>query len=282
MIRRDSRLAALVAAAALHAAVLALLLFVPSNPAMLPIGSSVPINIVSSEPTDVRPAVQAPQTQAAAAPQPQPQAPPQPPAPIPAPMPSFSRVQPKPPPTRMAPQPTPRPLSSEPTPRPAPPRVEPREAARPAQPARTTFDIDRLQQIIENARRNAGAQASSASRGPARAETAPQARPNAGHALSQSDLAGLSQLLERLWTLQCDIPGVSSVAPFKVRFVVDLNGNLLGPPNAGGLQHASDPIVASVARRALDAVHAVTPLPQSYYGQTVTVNFNAKEACANR
>jgi hypothetical protein len=278
-IRRDNRLPALLIAAALHAGVLALVLIVPARPMQLPVGSSVPINIVSSEPTDVRPAVQAPQAQAAAAPEPQPQAPTQPPAPAPAPTPSFTHTEPKP--TPPAP-PRPQPAAVRPAPRaPTPPQPQPQP--QPARPApQHSFDIDHLQQIIENARRNAGAQASSAPRGPPRPETAQQARPDAGRGLSQSDLVGLSQLLERLWTLQCDVAGVASAAPFKVRFVVDLNGNLLGQPNAGGLEHSSDPVTASVARRALDAVHAVAPLPQPYYGQTITVNFNAKEACAKR
>jgi hypothetical protein len=281
MVRRDNRLVGLVLAAALHVGVLALVLITPAKPLQLPVGSSVPINIVSSEPTDVRPAVQAPQTQAAAAPQPVPQAPPQPPAPTPAPTPSFTHVEPKPTPPQPRPQPAPVQPSPHPVARPPQPTPPQPAQARPA-PPRPSFDIDRLQQIIQNAQRNAGNHASSAPRGPPRAETAPQPRPDAGHGLTQSDLVGLSQLLERLWTLQCDVGSAASTPTFKVRFVVDLSGNLLGTPNAGGLEHSSDPVTASVARRALDAVHAVFPLPQQYYGQTVTVNFNAKEACAKR
>ena len=278
MVPRDNRLPALAVAVALHAGVLALLFLAPSKP-MLPVGSSVPINIVSSEPTDVRPAVQAPQTQAAAAPEPQPQAPPQPPAPAPAPTPSFTHTTPKP--TPPAP-PKPQPQAQRPAQH-AAVQPQPQPAPTPARPApQPAVDFNHLQQIIENAQRNAGHSASSAQRGPPRAETAPQPRPDAGRGLSQSDLIGLSLLLERLWTLQCDVGGVAGVAPFKVRFVVDLNGNLLGQPNAGGLEHSSDPVTASVARRALDAVHAVVPLPQLYYGQTVTVNFNAREACSKR
>ena len=259
---RQSKAPAFVAAVLLHALVLALVLFVPSR-APKPIGSSVPINIVSSAPyTDTRPAVQAPQTQAAQAPQPVPAAKPQPPAPVPAAVPAFTETKPQP-------------VKAE---RPVPAQ---QPSVKAAQPASKPFDFDRLQQIIANAKHNAGAQASSAQRGPARAETAPQARPDAGQGVSQSDLVGLEQLLERQWNPNCDVPGGESVK-LKVRFLVGLNGDVLGRPNAGGLENASDPVVAAAARRALDAVHRVAPYAAPYYGQTITVNFDAKEACAKR
>ena len=260
---RQSRAPALAAAALLHAGMLALVLFVPGR-APQPIGSSVPINIVSSAPfTDTRPAVQAPQTQAAQAPQPVPAAKPQPPAPVPAPAPAFTETRPQP-------------VKAE---RPTPAQTP---SLKPAQPAAKPFDFDRLQQIIANARHNEGAPASSAQRGPARPETAPQARPDAGQGISQSDLAGLQQLLERLWTMQCEMEGISSVKPFKVHFTVTLTGHLLGPPDAGGLQNSSNPLVASVARRAIAAVHEAEPFAEPYYGQTITVNFDPKKAYASK
>jgi protein TonB len=257
---RDNRLPALAVAVALHVGVLALLMFTPAKP-MLPIGSSVPINIVSSAQfTDTRPAVQAPQTQAAAAPAPTPQAPPQPPAPVVAP-PQFSR-------TANQPVKAQKPVATQPSTR----------AAAAANPA---VDFNHLQQIIDSARRTSGAAASSAQRGPARAETAPQARPDAGQGLSQSDLLGLQQLLERLWIPNCEVAGGSSVK-LQVRFVVDLHGGLLGRPSAGGLERSADPVVSAAALRALDAVHQAVPYAQPYYGQTIIVNFDAKEACSKR
>jgi outer membrane biosynthesis protein TonB len=276
---RQSRAPALAAAALLHAAVLALVLFVPGKPPK-PVGSSVPINIVSSAPfTDTRPAVQAPQTQTAQAPQPVPEAKPQPPAPVPAPAPAFTETRPQPP--VKAERPTPAPAPSPKAVRPTPTPTEQPAMKAAAQPAAKPFDFDRLQRIIASAKRNEGPQASSAPRGPARPETAPQARPDAGQGVSQSDLAGLQQLLERLWNPNCDVPGGSSVK-LKVRFLVGLDGGLLGRPNAGGLENASDPVVAAAARRALDAVHRAAPYSEPYYGQTITVNFDAKEACAKR
>lgn len=259
----ENRLPALAAAAAAHVGLLALLILAPSQPSMLPVGSSVPINIVSSAPaTDSRPAIQAPETAAAATPQPQPQAPiQQPPAPDIA-TPSFSAS-----PTAAA-------KPAKPTP--AQPSLNP------THPTQSNVDWARMQQIIEAAKRNAGAQSSSAPRGASRVETATQARPDAGQGVSQSDILGLQQLLDRLWNLQCDAGGVGSVPPFKVRFIVGLSGRLIGPPNAGGLEQSSNALVASVARRAIDAIHEAEPLASPYYGQTITVNFDAKEACRNR
>jgi periplasmic protein TonB len=257
---RENRGPALAAAIALHAAVFLAVMLHPSKlPA--PIGSSVPINIVSSAPfTDTRQAVQAPQTQAATAPQPTPEAKPQPPAPVEAP-PAF---------TRTVPQPA-KPLKP-PTP------VVTQHATTAASPA---VDFNHMQQIIDNARRNTGKPASSAQRGPPRAETAPQARPDAGQGVSQSDLVGLQQLLERLWNPNCDVAGGSAVK-LRVRFLIDLSGNVLGRPDDGGLEHSGDPVVAAAARRALDAVHEAAPYSQPYYGQSIVVNFDAKEACAKR
>jgi periplasmic protein TonB len=257
---RDSRLPALVAAVALHAALFLAVLLSP-NKSPSPIGSSVPINIVSSAPfTDTRQALQAPQTQAAATPQPTPAAKPAPPAPVEAP-PAFTQT-------------VPQPIKAQ-----KPPTPQPAQHA--TSPASAAVDFNRMQQIIDNAQRNAGAKASGAQRGPARAETAPQARPDAGQGVSQSDLLGLQQLLERLWNPNCDVAGGSAVK-LRVKFIVSLSGNLLGAPDAGGLEHSGDAVVAAAARRALDAVHEAAPYSQPYYGQSIVVNFDAKEACAKR
>jgi len=40
--------------------------------------------------------------------------------------------------------------------------------------------------------------------------------------------------------------------------------------------------VAAAARRAIDAVREAEPYAQPFRGQTIVVNFNAKEACAKR
>jgi outer membrane biosynthesis protein TonB len=255
------RAPALLAAIALHAALLALLVLGP-HPKMPPVGSSVPINIVSTAPaTDTRPAVEAPQAQAAATPAPEPQAPPQPPAPAVAP-PAFSKSVPTPP------------KAQKPVPQPQP-------AVHAAAPAARPFDFNHLQQIIDNAQKNAGKPTASARKGPTQAETDTHARPDAGQGISESDQAGLQQLLERLWVLPCGEPGIGSVAPFKVTFTVLLSGRLLSPPTAHGAENASG-LTALVVRRALDAVRAAEPFAPPYYGQTITVNFNSKKAYASK
>ena len=274
---RQSRAPAFVVAVLLHLGLLALLLFAPGQPPK-PVGSSVPINVVSSAPfTDSRPAVQAPKAEAAQAPQPVPEAKPQPPAPVPAPAPTFTETRPQPVKARPAPTPAPQPAAK--AVRPA--QTSAQASLKAAQPAAKPFDFNRLQQIIANAKQNAGAPASSARRGPAKAETDTMTRPDAGHGVSQSDLAGLQQLLERLWNPNCDVAGGAAVK-LKVHFLVSLDGHLLGRPNDGGLESSSDPVVAAAARRALDAIREAAPYSPPYYGQTITVNFDAKEACAKR
>jgi outer membrane biosynthesis protein TonB len=257
---RENRAPAFAAAVALHVAIFLAVLINPQKPPV-PIGSSVPINIVSSAPfTDTRQAFQAPQTATAATPEPVPEAKPLPPAPVEAP-PAFTKAAPQPVKT------------------PTPPTPQPAQHARTA--ATPAFNFNQMQQIIDNARRNSGAKASGGQRGPARAETAPQARPDAGQGASQSDLIGLQQLLERLWNPNCDVAGGSAVK-LRVKFLIDLSGNVLGAPNAGGLERSGDPVVAAAALRALSAVRQAAPYSPPYYGQTIVVNFDAKEACAKR
>lgn len=260
--KHDSRAPALIAAALLHAGVFALILLVPSGPPLLPIGSSVPINIVSSDPfTNTRPAVEAPQTETAQAPTPVPAAPPQAPAPPIAP-PAFS---------------------AEPKPKAAHDKPVPAQASlHPARPSASSPDlISHLQSIIDNARRNSGQPNSSAQKGPARPETAPQAKPDAGQGEFQSDMLGLTQLLERLWNPNCDAPGGGGVR-LTAKFTLGINGRVLDGPHMGGLENSDNAVVAAAARRAIDAVREAEPYAQPFRGQTIVVNFNAKEACAKR
>ncbi len=260
---RQTRAPALIVAAALHVGLLALVILLPAKPPpLLPVGSSVPINIVSSAPvTDTRAMQQAPQTQEAQAPTPpQPKAEPQPPAPVPAP-PHFSQ-------TSQA--------SAKPAQKPPPPVSQHSQA-----PPQPQVDFSQLQKIIDS-HRSSGAQASAAPKGPPKPATGPHDAPQVGQGVSASDIAGLAQLLERLWKLNCDVPGIAAVNP-KVKFSVGLDGGIVvGPTALGGLDHSPNNVVAIGTRQALDAVRAATPFPAPYYGQTITVNFNAKEACSKR
>ena len=259
----DNRFPALVGAAMLHVGLfLAVTMWV--HPSMIPVGSAVPITIVSSAPTtDTKPAEEAPQVQTAATETPAPEAQPAPP-PVPTPA--------KPTPAKAAP-PTP---PTKPSPIPQKP-VPPKPVAKPT----PSFDLDALQASISRAAHAAPAKPSAAPRGPTRAETDLHARPDAGRGVSQSQLEGLQQLLGRLWNPNCQVEGGENIR-LKLAFTVAIDGRVAGSVSAGGAEHSSDPVTGAAARRAIDAVHQVEPYAEPYRGQRITVNFNAKEVCSNR
>jgi len=259
--RRQNLAPAFLAAAMLHLGVFAALTFSASRPSMIPTGTAVPITIVSSAPTtDSRPAEPAPEIQTAQAETPVPQAPPPSPAP--------------PPPQAVQPAPAPAKIAATPTTTP----VRPAAAARTPTPRRA-FDLDALQASIAQAARSAPAKPAMARRGPTRAETAPQARVDAGQGVSQSSLQGLQQLLERLWNPSCSVEGAAAVT-VPVSFTVGEDGRLQGRVSAAGQQTSTDPVVAAAARRAIDAVHEAEPFGAEYRGTSFKVIFDARKACA--
>jgi protein TonB len=150
-----------------------------------------------------------------------------------------------------------------------------------AKPAPDTFSLDALAAKIAHTSRPSPPRPSSGARGPTRAETASVARVDAGQGVSQSDVAGLSQLLERLWNPNCiAAEGAGVVIP--VKFAVGEDGRVVGRITEGGRDGAADEVVATAARRAIDAVHQAEPYGAAYRGKSFTVNFDAKTACANR
>jgi len=250
--RRESLAPAFLAAAALHVGLfLAATLLV--RPAMPGMGDAVPITIISSAPdTNSRQAKAAPRAEAAQTEAPVPRAkPPQPPPEV----------------SKPISVPTPKPVKTTP-PKPSP--------TRPTSP--DTFSLDALAANIARTHKPTPPRPASGLRGPTRAETAPEARVDAGQGVSQSDIAGLSQLLERLWNPNCDSSG-AVVIP--VKFTVGYDGHVIGRITEGGRDASGDPVVATAARRAIDAVHQGEPYGATYRGQTFTVNFDAKTACAN-
>lgn len=262
--RRPVRMTpAVLAAVSLHLALLALILW---NPGVPPLGGSpVPITIVSHAPTtDSRAAEEAPVTQTAQTPTPVPQAK----APTP---------PPPPPPQRPEPVPKPEPKAIKAlTPKPVP-------APTPAQKTKTvqthdTFSLDALAADVSRTRRSTPQRPAFAALGATRAETAPQARVDAGQGVSQSDIQGLSQLLNRLWNKSCNLDDTVIVP---VSFTVGFDGRLVGTPNAGGREKSADPAVSVAARRALDAVGQAAPYGPVYRGKAFKVIFDAKKACAN-
>lgn len=266
--RRWSMAPALLAAAALHLGLL-LLMTLTQSPGRAGLGAAVPITLVARGPTtDSRPAEAAPVTQSAQteAPVAAPVAP-SPPAPArPAPAPPTPTPRAKPTPT-----PTPKAMPDRKPPRPAPPR----------QAAPDTFSLDALAANIARTTRTSRPRPGFANRGPARAETAPQARVDAGQGVSQSDIAGLAQLLQRLWNPNCDA-GESGTVIVSVRLAIDGDGHVgalaVTGPNAG----SSDPVIVTATRRARDAIHQAEPFAAPFRNQTFPVNFDARKACAQR
>jgi len=278
--RRDSLAPALIAALAMHVGLfVALTIFHPALP--LPLGSAVPINIVSQAPTtDSRQAGQAPQTQTAQVEAPVPQAK----APTPPPPPPPSPPQPRPtPPKPLKTVPPPKP-ALKPTPTPAKPTPAPAVKAPPTPthpskaPPKDTFDLNALAASISRASHSSPSRPANAARGPTRAETAPVARVDAGQGISQSDIQGLSQLLNRLWLKNCDSGTIVNVT---VRLAIDNDGRVL-LADAGGREHAGDSAASASAIRAIAAVHQAAPYAEEFRGRTFSVNFDAAKACANR
>jgi outer membrane biosynthesis protein TonB len=254
---------AFVGSLALHLTVLAALLISWRFTHDLKIGSAVPVTIVANAPqTDLRAAEQAPQAQAAMTEQPQPQAPPEvapPPQPAPKPTPAPPKPEPKP-----APAPTPAPKTPK-----APPKPE------------KSLDLDALAASLAKSTSRSPPKPSSAARGPSRAETALEARPDAGQGLAAAAINGLAAELQRRWNPNCEVRGGRDVL-VKVTFELDAGGGVEGDVGSQVLRGAGS-VAQVAATRAVSAVYAAAPfrnLPREFYGQRISVNFNAREACS--
>ncbi len=256
--RRDNLSPALVAAAFLHVGAFFLAgLLAPSPP--LALGDAVPVTIVSRAPsTDSAPAIQAPAPQPAATNQPAERA-----NPVPA-------AAPVPAPPKARPAPVARSASVAPTPAPA----------SKAPPARPTLNLDALAASVAKVAAADRAKAGRAPPGPTRSRAASEVRVDAGQGVSQSDMQGLQQLLERLWNPNCSVEGADAVV-VPIKFQIDENGRLIGRVS-GAAGSASDPVSAAAARRAIDAVHQAEPYAAPYRGKSFTVIFDAQKACAGR
>jgi protein TonB len=261
----SERYPAMAASAALHAAVLlAGIIAWPWLSQPLHMSSVVPVTLVTSQDvSNLRPAIAAPTPAPAAAETPVPDASPQAPAP------------------EETPQPTPavaRPATPQPKPSPAKP-APPKPAV--AKPSTPSFDPEAVLASLTKAKPS-GPRQSSAARGPTRSETAVQARA-AGDAVSANALAALAGELQRLWNPNCDVEGGSD-ASIKVSFRLGPSGRLIAPPESSE-ETAADPIIKAASDRAKRAVNQGAPftdLPPALYGQKILVNFNAKQACAQR
>ena len=240
---------AMTASVVLHGVLLAAVLWLKPWARDLPVGTVVPVNIVSNASvTDLRAAIQADQEQTGLTDSPAAEAPIEPAAPSPQP----------------EPQPTP-----------------PAKAAKPSTLApmkpEKALDLDALAASIAKTAK------SSAAKGPARPETALIARPavGAGQGLSASAMMGLANELQRRWNPNCEVEGGRDVK-IRVIFTLGSSGQLSGNIDAGGQENSTNPVTKAAAERAIRAVHQAAPfstLPRDFFGQRIAVNFNAREAC---
>jgi outer membrane biosynthesis protein TonB len=255
----------MIGSAVLHLTVAVLLLISWNFSHELKVGAVVPVTIVANAPeTNLREAEQAPVEQQAATPEPQPSAPAQ------------SQAQPEPP-KPIPPPPQPKPLP------PTPKAIEPKPAARPAPPKpEKTLDLDALSASITKMAKNTPARPSAAAKGPARPETAQQARPALGNgAASAAAIQGLADELQRRWNPNCAVDGGRDVL-VRVNFTIGAGGQVEGDVTPE-IRSARNAVAVAAANRAVSAVYAAAPfrnLPREFYGERVSVNFNAREACA--
>ena len=242
-----------IASVALHVGVIVVLMLSRMWAKELPIGSVVPITIVpNANVTDLRAAQQADVAQTAQAEAPEPQVEPTPPQPTP---------------------PTP-----VPTPKPAEAKPVPDKGLKPPAKPEKALDLDALLASVKKAAPK------NALRGPNRAETAWQAREaaGAGQAEMAAAMNGLANELQRRWNPNCEVEGGRDVK-VRVTFTLGSGGQVVGVVQAGGQENSANPVVKAAAERAIRAVHQAAPfstLPHGFFGQAVTVNFNAREACA--
>ncbi|MBS0363881.1 MAG: energy transducer TonB [Proteobacteria bacterium] len=264
----------------LHVTVAVLLMISWSFTRNLKVGEVVPVTIVSRAPAEPKPAEQAPVEQQAQAPEPEPQAPPTPPPPAPAPKPTPAPPKPVPPPPKpVPPVPTPKPTPKvEPKPIPAPPPkpTPPQPQAKPQK----SLDLDALSASISSLSKST-AKASAPTRGPAQTQASPTPHPTLGAAQSAAAIRGLSDELQRRWNPNCDVEGGRDVK-LKVVFTIGEGGQVVGNATAQ-IVGAVTPVSRAAQDRAVSAVYAAAPfrnLPREFYGQRITVNFNAQEACS--
>jgi len=215
----------------------------------LKVGSVVPVTIVSSAPDmDTRPAVQGQETLSAASEEPVAEAPP----------------EPAPPPETAKQTPTP----AKPTPK----------------PAEKSFDLDALAASLTKPARNQPQRPTAAPKGASRAETASVARQTVGTGLAAGiALQGLQDELMRRWNPNCMVTGGGDVV-VKATFRLGVGGQLIGDV-ATQITSAKTAVAQVGAERAARAVYAAAPmrgLPPEFYRDTISVNFDAREFCANR
>jgi len=310
---------ALLASIALHLAVALLCVLAMEFSPPVKVVNVTPVTLITSaaEP-NVKPAVQAPQTQTAQAPEPAPS--PEPPSPVETPTPTPS-VPPPPPPSpqpKPAPRPIPHPVPPKPRPPPPPPKPTPTPKPKPP-PPKPTPDLDLSSLAKAAPKRSAadlnlaslakekthgvrpsdlnlaalagetpgGHRGGAAARGAFRPETDRFARQAAGaaNALTGDELGALQAKLIPLWHPNCGVEGAQHVV---IKVELKLNGamGLAAPPKllAQTSAGASSDVVEAAAQRALTATAEGAPyteLPKNA-PKDIILKFDAKEMCASQ
>lgn len=203
---------ALIGSIALHAAIIALLVFEFPNQTRLVL-SAVPVEIISQEQHEAAPAPDTP----APTPAPQPQPEPQPPAPAPTPRPLPPTPKPEPKPE---PQPKPTPPKPAPTPKP-----EPKPKPEKPEPQHEAAD-DNPMDLLKNLHLGGGAP----SRSQSQTQHAPSHKPGQGRdqVSTGPDVDALRGMISGLWHPNCGAPGADQIQ-IGVRIHLRPDGYVVGP-----------------------------------------------------
>lgn len=308
---------ALIASIALHLAVVLLCVLAMEFSPPVKVINVTPVTLITSaaEP-NVKPAVQAPETQTAQAPEPAPS--PEPPSPVETPTPTPS-VPPPLPQSQPAPRPTPspKPQPAPPKPQPPPPKPAPSPQPKPP-PPKPAPDLDLTSLAKTAPKRSAdldlaslakvkahgahpsdlnlaalagetagGHRGGAAVRGAFRPETDRFARQAVGaaNALTGDELGALQAKLIPLWHPNCGVEGAQHVV-IKVELKLDGAMHLAGPPKLLAQTSAGAPqgVVEAAAQRALTATAQGAPyteLPKNA-PKDIILKFDAKEMCASQ
>jgi hypothetical protein len=242
--------------------------------------ASVPVTIISDIPS--RQMAEAPVDELAVkTPEPIPQPEPVPPQPTPAP--------PQPVPTPI--KPAAKPLPTPPTPTPVPPdknglkKPEPTPAKKPvpAKPApKAKPQDDLLSRLAATPSQAPTRRAPSASTQKTTGASAFGSGP--ADAGLKTEMNALTQRLNKLWLINCDVPGSQDVKP-EIRFTISPSGRVTDGPT--WLNKRSDPVWQAGANLALAAVNkgqplAYTDLPEGLYNRPLRITFDASKACQGR
>jgi len=277
---RTQRSPALVVSALVHAGILAAAVIIwPMFNKPLSLGKVVPVTLVTTgPPAEEAAAIQAPKPAPAATPQPVPEAKPEP-API-------KPTPPAPPTASAAPKPE---LKTKPTPAKQTSSLKSAQAASAQKASRQDLDLDALMTSIDAQRTKPAGGPSSGQAGPMRPRTATTASEGHGQdtKMSGDERQGLADKLSRLWNPNCSVEAAAGIN-IKVHFRLSAQGWVIGQPELAAGQNSTDPIFSASAARALSAVGRGQPyldvLTPAHFADwhDMVVNFNAKQACAQK